>query len=107
MCSLCFSSIKSLVLLPKDKNMFGFGIYNEKLVCYVLDSKLAVFGMLQCIITKFSHKVDNHSVLHFSYKKENWSMCPNVWFSKIGSHFVLDYEVKRCQITEVVFQKGW
>ena len=44
--------------------------------------------MLQRIITKFSHKIDNHSVLHCSYKKENWPMCPNVWFSKIGSHIM-------------------
>ena len=45
--------------------------------------------MLQRIVTKFSHKVDNHSVLHCSYKKQNWPMCPDVWFSKIGSHIYI------------------
>ena len=32
--------------------------------------------MLHCIITKFSHKIDNHSVLHCSYKKRKLANVP-------------------------------
>ena len=67
--------------------------------------------MLQCINTKFSHKVDNHSVLHCSYKKENWTMCPNVWFSKIGSHNYVMIEKlkdknKNAQLFSIVYHKS-
>ena len=45
--------------------------------------------MFKDIKLKFQLKIDEHPVLHLSYKTEKWLMCQKGRFSKIRSHIMM------------------